>query len=394
MKTRLKKNLAKVFLPFLVLAVGLAGAAAMYLTRDEPEAREPEPLVPLVRTMVVARQDVRMTVESQGTVSPRVEITMAPEVTGVVTAISPSLTAGGFFVHGEVLLEIDPRDFELAVEQARAEVARAELRLAQEEAEAKVALEEWKELGTGDGSPLALRKPQLAEARAALSAAKAARARAELDLERTRMRAPFAGRVRSSDVDIGQYVTRGAPVARIYAVDHAEVRLPIPDREVAYLDLPLDYRGEEREDGPPVVLRARFAGKPHVWKGRVTRTEGEIDPRSRMVHVVARVDDPYARGDDHDRPPLAVGMFVEAEIEGRLVRDLFVLPRTALRNGDRVLVIDGDGRLRHRDVEVYRRERETVYVRQGLAEGERLCLSPLEAVVDGMRVRYETAEER
>ena len=177
-------------------------------------------------------------------------------------------------------------------------------------------------------------------------------------------------------------------MARIYAVDRAEVRLPIPDHELAFLELPLTYRGESLEaPGPEVRLRASFAGGEYVWSGRVVRTEGEIDPQTRMVHAVAQVDDPYGRGEDPDRPPLAVGLFVEAEIEGRLVRDAFVVPGAALRDTNQVLVIDDEDRLRFREVEVLRADRRQVVIGAGLEAGERVCVSPLEAVTDGMRVR-------
>ena len=154
------------------------------------------------------------------------------------------------------------------------------------------------------------------------------------------MKAPYTGRIRTKSVDVGQFVSRGAPVARVYAVDYAEVRLPIPDAELAYVDLPLAFRGQAGDaKGPKVTLRAQFAGREHTWQGRIVRTEAEIDPQSRMVQAVARVADPYGQGGRPGRPPLAVGMFVEAEIEGRWTSSV-VLPRVALRGGDTVYVID------------------------------------------------------
>jgi RND family efflux transporter MFP subunit len=211
---------------------------------------------------------------------------------------------------------------------------------------------------------------------------------AERNLERTKIRAPYAGRLRRKNVDVGQFVTVGSPVATIYAVDSAEVRLPLPDDELAYVELPLHYRGErQRQKGPAVTLRADFAGEVFEWTGRIVRTEGEIDPGSRMVHAVAEVKNPYGRGDDPDRPPLAVGLYVEAEIEGATAESVAVLPRSALRGRSQVLVITPDDRLEFRDVDLLRTTRESIYVRGGLQEGERVCLSPMEAVTDGMKVR-------
>ena len=222
---------------------------------------------------------------------------------------------------------------------------------------------------------------------AALATAEARLDRAMRDLDRAKVRAPYAGRVRRKNVDVGQFVTVGSPVATIYAVDYAEIRLPLPDAELAYLELPLSYRGTENRVGPRVTLRANFAGQTHEWQGRIVRTESEIDPMSRMVHVVAQVKDPYAPGTDPTRPPLAVGMYVEAEIEGNLVTAVAVLPRAALRGSSQVLVVDGESRLRFRDVDLLRTTAEAILVRAGLEEGEAVSLSPLEVVTDGMLVQ-------
>ena len=259
-------------------------------------------------------------------------------------------------------------------------------------AQAEVARSDWGRLGTGEGSPLVLRVPQLAEARAALAAAEAQRERAQRDVERCSVRAPYAGRVRAKLADEGQFVGRGVALAQLYAVDRAEVRLPLADDELAHLDLPLAFRGAaEPAPGPPVLLRARFAGEEHAWEGRVVRTEGELDPESRMLIAVVEVQDPYGRGGEEARPPLAVGMFVRAEILGREVAQAIVLPRAALRDADQVLVVDADDRLGLRSVELLRTERDMLVLRGGLSEGERVVTSPLDVVIEGMRVSVEDA---
>ena len=239
----------------------------------------------------------------------------------------------------------------------------------------------------GDPRALTLHEPQLEDARAAVAAAEASLDRAKRNLDRAELRAPYVGRVRRKNVDIGQFVTVGSSVATIYAVDYAEIRLPLPDEELAYLDLPLSYRGSQNRVGPPVTLRAQFAGRTHTWQGRIVRAEGEIDPVSRMVHVVAQVKDPYAPGRDLSRPPLAVGMYVEAEIAGRVATEVAVLPRAALSGPSQVLVVDEESRLRFRTVELLRSTTEAIVVRAGLEAGEMVSVSPLEAVTDGMKVR-------
>lgn len=377
-------------LPLLILLVAGIGAFAILVSKPAPKTRRSEFKPPLVRVYEVELQDVQLVVRSQGTVAPRTESLLVPEVSGRVLRVSSAFAVGGFFEQGDSLLEIDPFDYLQAVVQARSRVAQARLRLAQEDAEAEVARREWKELGGGDATPLTLREPQLEEAHAALQAAEAGLQQAQRDLDRTVVKAPYAGRLREKRVDVGQYVTRGVAVATLYSVDAVEVRLPLPDSELAYLDLPLNYRGEgAARSGPEVMLQVDFAGAVHRWAGRVVRTEGEIDPRSRMVHVVARVMDPYDRRED--RPPLAVGMFVQAEIRGRMARGMAVLPRQALRPGDVVWTVAG-GRLTFRDVTVFRVAGDQVLISAGLEQGDRVCLSSLDAATNGMRVRTAVPE--
>jgi RND family efflux transporter MFP subunit len=234
----------------------------------------------------------------------------------------------------------------------------------------------------------------LAEAKASLDGAQASLKQAELNLQRTQIRAPFDGRVRTKKVDLGQYISPGAALATVYAVDYAEVRLPIPDNEMGYLDCCLDYRSKNPATlNINVTLKANYAGRDYKWSGKIVRVEGEIDPLSHMITLVARVEDPYGRDHRSDRPPLAVGLFVEAEIRGKLVRDVVVIPRSALRGTENVLVIDDENKLHFRTVDVLRKDSETVVISSGLEPGERICISPLEAVVEGMKVRVLNEDE-
>jgi RND family efflux transporter MFP subunit len=376
----------------LVLALGVLGAIALFQTRPQPVRSEGAALPPLVRALAVARSAVTVTVRTQGTVLPHVDTHLVAQVEGRIVETAPSLAAGGFFAAGDVLARIEDTDHRAAVQAADAALARARLALAREEAEADAARREWREIGEGDPPPLVAREPQLADARAAVRAADAALELAQVNLARTAIRAPFDGRVWEKSIDVGQFVMRGTVVARVYAVDFAEVRLPIGTDELAFVDLPLAYRGEpQAPPGPGVALRASLGGREWSWTGRIVRTEGEVDRRSRMLHAVARVEDPYGRRadgpQDAARPPLPVGLFVSAEIEGRTFGDVVALPRAALRDADRVLIVDRDERLRARRVEVLRRERDRVLVRSGLEPGERVCTSVLDVVTEGMQVR-------
>lgn len=382
----------RALLPLIIVAAAAFAAVTMIMNRPPVETLTPVIEPPGVRVHEVSLQDASLSVTSQGTVQPRTESQLVPEIAGRVTWVAPSFAEGGFFEAGDVLVEIDPFDYEQALVGARSQLAQARLRLAQEEAEAEVAQREWNTLGSGDPRELALRKPQLEDARASVAAAEAAVERATRDLQRAEIVAPYAGRVRTKNVDIGQYVRVGDALATVYAVDVAEIRLPLPDDELAYLDLPLSYRGVEQQVRPLVTLHATFAGETHAWDGLIVRTESEIDSVSRMVHAIAEVPDPYAPGPNPNRPPLAVGMYVEAEINGRTARDVAVLPRQALRGRDQVLVVTPDDRLSFRTIAVLRTSTESVIVRSGLQAGELVVISPLDTPTDGMRVQLADAD--
>ncbi len=375
--------------PILVLLGGFLAAAALLLTAGSIPKQPPSIEPPLVRVLEAAPETFRLRVSTHGTVVPRTESELIPEVAGRVEWVSPALVSGGFFAQGDPLLRVEPLDYELALEQGRARLARAESDLAN----ARTAHGRQLDLAKQQAASEAARDDainRLRVAEAARREAVAALAKAERDLARTEVVAPYDGRVRSERVDVGQFVNRGASVATIYAVDFAEVRLPVQDEELAFLDLPLVHPGQGTGSVPAAVtLTARFAGREHQWRGEVVRTEGELDPKTRMVNVVAQVPDPY--GTTEGKPPLSVGLFVEAEIVGAEARNIVVLPRSAMRGRARVIVVDDEGRLRFRAVDVLRVSRDQVFVQGGLAAGDRVCISPLETPIEGMAVRLREA---
>jgi RND family efflux transporter MFP subunit len=379
---------AKILLPLVVLAVGGLAAVAIVRARPKVERQETAVLPPLVRVIEVSKEDRRLDVSSQGTVAPLVESDLVAEVAGRLDWVSPSFAEGGFFRRGETLLRIDDRDYGVAFSQAEAGVAQARVRLELELAEAELARQEWKDLGEGDPSSLALREPQLAETRAALQAAEGTLEKARLDLERTRIAAPFDGRVLTKLADLGQFVSRGTRLGTVYSTDAAELRLPVSKQELVFLDVDLGIQDEgSAADGPEVELRGDMGGRTYVWSARVVRTGGAFDPRTRMLPLFARVEDPFGRLPPSAGPPLPMGLFVEAEIAGRLAEEVIVLPRSAVRDGSQVLVVDDESRLRFRTIDILRTHRDEVVVEGGLETGELVCVSPLEAVVDGMAVR-------
>ncbi|MBW2286402.1 MAG: efflux RND transporter periplasmic adaptor subunit [Deltaproteobacteria bacterium] len=388
------KRYPKVLLPVLVLTSGLLIGGGMVMARPSVATRTPSNPTPMVHVLSVKPESVYLKIHTQGTVAPRTESDLIAEVSGRITWVSASLASGGFIEKDAPLIEIDARDYEVAMTRAKAALSRTESQLAL----AKRAAERQRALSQrGVASPVSLDDAEnaLLVMEANRLEAEASLTQARHDLQRTQVKAPFAGRIRNKHVDVGQFVNRGNPVARIYAVDYAEVRLPIPDDAVAFVDLPINYRGEGGEvPQPKVVLTADFGGKQFSWNGRIVRTEGELDPRTRMIHAVARIEDPYGRGDDPSRPPFAVGLFVEAEIEGRLVNDVYSLPHSALRGNDRVLVVDSESRARVRPITLLQRLPDRVLVASGLELGDRVVTSPLALTVDGMPVEVESARAR
>lgn len=374
--------LKQFLLPIIVVIAGFGLAAGIIATGPKLAPQPPASTAPLVRTWEAAAQTVQLTSITHGTVLPRTESDLIPEVSGRVINVSSSLVSGGFFKQGDLLLEIDPLDYEVALEQARASLASAtsELNNAKKAHDRQLDLAK-KQSTSQSQKDDALNRLRLAQAR--LREAKARLSRAERDIARTRITAPFEGRVRSKRVDIGQFVNRGAPIASLYATDVAEVRLPLHDEELEHLDLLLTGQSLVGHQ-PTVILRASFAGGLHTWEGKVVRTEGELDPQNRMINVVAQVQSPYAL--EGERPPLAVGLFVEAEIIGHQMDNVFVLPRSALQANEQVYVISDDNRLQFRDVDILRTVGEKVYITGGFSEGETLCLSTVGNAVEGMLV--------
>ena len=405
----------KIVLPVLVLLGGGAAAAALMLSKEDVNTRPPDLPPPLVRYIVVEPRTHTPVIESEGTVRPWRQTQLSAQVSGTVTWTAPNWADGAFFRAGDDLLRIEASDYQAALTLARAELARAKLALEQEIMEADVAIREWKDLRRPeDTAPaLVLRKPQREEKEAAYRAAAAQVEQAELNVTRTNVRAPFDCRILHKQVDLGQYLMRGSVVATVYSTERAQVVLPIAARELPFLDLPLG-RGladANRDDALTVQLTNAISDatrlpaaayeapqEPPVppdvnawkqtWTGSIVRTRGEIDPRTRRVLAVAEVEDPFGAAHANS-VPLTPGLFVKARIEGKPLHQTARLPRHALRGEDQVVVIDQESRLQLRRVTVVRKESGIVYVAAGLEPGARLCVSPLEIVVEGMRVRAE-----
>lgn len=390
-----KEKWRKVVLPIVFLLAGFAGMQLMVYSRSSPKKEVREPPGVLVEVQDVKRGKMRVVVTGTGTVGPRQEASITPQVGGKITYLSPGFVAGGRFGKGDLLFRIEDADYRLAIDRAKATLAKAQFDLATVEGQARVARIEWDRLHLEDKSepnPLVLYEPQLKNARANVESAKAALGQAELDLARTSVYAPFPCLIRSEEIDLGQYVTTGKSVATVAGTDAVEIVVPLPLEDLQWVAIP--RRGADG-NGAPAKVRLAVGDRIFTWKGKVVRSLGEVDPRGRMARVVIAVANPYnlGRGPGRNRHDLEIGMFVDVEITGGEVSGVFTIPRSALRDGDTVWTMDGEKKLRIKPVTVVRRAQDTVIVRDGIDEGDPVVLTNVAGAVDGMKLRLAGEEE-
>ena len=383
----------KKILPVLIIVFASAAAWALVNARPEVATASIAPPALLVDVVQARRNPVTFSVQSQGSVAPRTQTTLVAEASGQIVEVSPAFVSGGFFRKDDVLVRIDPRNYESVVKRARAAVARAETQLATETATASYAKEDYARLqrlnpNTGPASALALRKPQLSAAMAELQSAQADLEKAEGDLDRTVIRAPYDGLVRQKIADVGQYVNVGSQLAMTFAIDIAEVRLPITQNDLQYLDLTKLRAGLPLE----VVLQTQLGGETVSWAAVITRSEGVFDADTRVLYLVAQVADPYGlqRGAEGAQVPLMMGTFVSAQIAGRPGGDLFVVPRQSIYRGEIIWLVDDDSTIRPARVDVVRADENFFYISDGLTEGDRYCATAVEQPLPGMKVRVSS----
>ncbi len=374
----------------LIISAVLVVAMLVNINRNKrPERIENTDKAVMVDVIQAERRSLNFVVNTQGTVAPRTETILVSEVSGKVSSVSAAFVAGGFFRAGEVLLQIDPSDYQTALKRAEAALASRQARLADEQARSDQALRDWRNLGrTGEPSELVLRKPQLQDARANVSAAEADVQKARRDLQRTRITVPYDGLVTEKGVDIGQFVAPGTPLGVTFSVDTAEVRLPISVNDVAYLELPSVMEASGKSF-PQVQLTAEEGNSIRRWQARIIRTEGVVDTNNRMIYAVAEITDPYGVLGISEQDELKVGTFVRAGIEGIAVEDMIVLPRYAMQNDATVLIVNDKNLLEIRPVRIARAEPRVVYIDSGLSGGERVITTNLDAPIPGMKLAIE-----
>jgi len=319
-------------------------------------------------------------------------VTLSSQVIGQIINVADNFVNGGFFNKDDVLVEINPLEYKLAIHTAEAKVASAKQQLARSNANASHAIANLKALGTKkykQASAYARHEPQLAEAQANLKAAQASLKIATLNLKYTKILAPFDGRITKKHIDQGDYLSTGKAVADIYAVDFAEVRLPLSDRQLALLDQSWLYQNNNKlNEGTAVSLDVEFLGQHYEWPATIVRSEGMVDQRDRLVYLVAQVEKPYQQNPNQPkRPPLAFGLYVDAVIEGRPFENIIAIPRSALRNDHQVWLVSSNNTLELKDIIILHKSIDTVYISSGIQSGDRIIITPLDIVTHGMELK-------
>lgn len=402
---KIQTILFKVFLPIAVVALAALVMVGLIKSRSAPKKVKSRETSVLVQTMQAALVKRNAVVRGTATVSPAREVTVIPQVSGMVVSVAENFTAGGFFNQGDLLFKIDDTDYRLVVQQAQAALAKAEVDIETIKSRAKIARQEWQSMQQAEGgepAPLVLYEPQLKQAEAAFQSAMAVVKLANLNLYRTEVRAPFDLRVRSEDIDTGQFLRSGTPVAVLVGTREAEVRVPLLLEDLSWIDIPgpgrtrpgskalVTTRGNRTASNGMTVNSGEGATSR---QGQVVRSVGEVDAKTRMVKLAIVVKDPYSleRG-NRGKVRLLFGAFVDVRIFGRALGEVFVVPRLALRDNSTLWLMDDEGKLKVTAVKVIRIEGEEVLVGGGLKAGDRVVLTNISGAADGMKLR-EMKEE-
>ena len=368
--------------PILIILIGSFFAFIISVSSPKPQKGIELPKPTPVFYETITKKDISLKILTNGEVKPLNEINLISQVSGQIVKAADEFVDGGIIKAGSPLVWIDDRDYKLALISAESRVAQASKLLEREIAESELAKNDWEELGLGEASPLTLRIPQLKEAEAAEKAALADLEKAKLNLERTVVKLPFQGIIRQKKTGVGQFVGTGSILATAFSTEEVLIALPLTDTELSYLGLPLAYEEERPFSGPKVNFYSLVSNKNSEWKGRIVRTAGSIDPLTRLVYVYAEVINPYQQS-----PPLAIGMFVDAVIEGKTIKDGFLVPNSAINNNLNLYIINANDNLEIREIEVLGTENDYVIIKGEISEGERVVVSPLNNAKDGMALK-------
>lgn len=365
---------------------GITVAIVALLNYFKPEAQKRPVPETVVRVDVVEarRSDYPIVVTANGTIEAETRGNLVAQIRGEIVSMADNFKTGGSFSAGDVLIQIDPRDYQADLSRAAASLSQADAAYRQELANAKQAREDWQRLGNTSPAPeLVLREPQLAAAKAQLNSARAARDTAKLNLSRTKITAPYSGRIIRREAVLGQYLGVGTPIAEVFSTDGVEVRLPITQDEFTQLGLDQFDPGKVGQQFQ-VQLGSTIGGRDYTWQAEITRTDSTFDLNTRQIDVIAKVTDPF--GSTGEKPQLKIGQFVNARIQGRTVTDVFVVPNKSVREGTYTYTVRDD-RLAKQDIEIIWQDDQNTLVRSGLSDGELVVTTSLNSTLAGARAK-------
>jgi len=374
--------------PLLIIGISTVIASVLYmLGQVSPLPVQEQP--PLdVNVQILAPIDYQIKIKSTGTTTPITKTVLTSEVGGEVIYRSKKFSEGSSVISGEILAKIDDTDLQLQYKNALLQLASAEVQFAVQQAEAEIAQEAWEQVGEGTAKDLTTKKPQLKQAKAALEVAKAQVQSSEKKLNKTEITAPYTGRIQNINIDLGSTIVPGQPVGSIYTSNEIEVTLSVKDSDLQFLDIPMDGRKLNPDQKSIVIIKSLYKGEMQQWAGNLERVDGVIDPMTRMIKLIANFKNNFI---EETKPILPIGLFVEAEINGKQLEDMFMIPNTALTPNDELLVLNQDDALEIRKIKVVTKMKNYILVKEGVKAGERVVISKLSIITNGMLVnpRYQ-----
>jgi RND family efflux transporter MFP subunit len=374
--------------PLLIIGAATLIAFVLYILGEVSPLPVEEPAPLDVNVQILIPIDYEVKIKSTGTTTPITQTILTSEVGGEVIYRSKKFSEGSSVIIGEILAKIDDTDLQLQYKNALLQLASAEVQFAVQQAEAEIAQEAWKQVGEGAAQDLTAKKPQLKQAKAALEVAKAQVQSAEKKLNKTEITAPYTGRIKDINIDLGSTILPGQPVGSMYTSNEIEVTLSIKDSDLRFLDIPMDGRKLNPDQKSLVVIKSLYKGEMQEWSGNLERVDGVIDPMTRMIKLIANFKNNFI---EDTKPILPIGLFVEAEVSGKRLIDVFMIPNTALTPNDELLVVNQDNTLEIRKVKIITKMKDHIIVKKEIKAGERVVVSKLSIATNGMLVnpRYQ-----
>jgi RND family efflux transporter MFP subunit len=377
------KQMIKKLKPLFILLGAFAISYLLWLLGQvQPDPVEDAP-APDVIIEILTPKDFQIQISSNGTTTPLTQTVLTAEVGGEVIYRSKKFSEGSSVIEGEILAKIDDTDLQLQYKNALLQLANAEVQHSLQLAEAEIAKEAWEKIGDGVASDLTLKKPQLKQAEALLEVAKAQVSSAKNKLNKTEIVAPYAGRIQSVNIDLGTTIIPGQPVGALYTSSEIEVTLAVKDNDLQFLSIPMDGRKLDPSEQALVEIRSFYKGKNQTWIGRLERVDGIIDPVTRMINLIAVFKNDFI---ETDKPNLPIGLFVEAQIDGIILKDIYSIPVNAISENNEVYIVNNDNELESRQLSILKKYSDFVIVKDGLKAGERIVISKLSNASNGIKV--------